>query len=56
MRDLYQIESLRDKTLSAKTQDRNPDNTKRAKEIDKLVYSLYGLDSEEIEVIEKNKV
>ncbi len=46
-----QIESLVDKILSAKKQDKNADTTQWEQQIDNLVYSLYEL-TEEVKIIE----
>ena len=48
-----QIEKLTDKILIAKKKDSNSDTTALEKEIDRLVYELYGLTEEEIEIVEK---
>jgi len=48
-----QIEPLVDKILEAKNQNPNADTTEYEKQIDQLVYKLYDLVPEEIEVIEK---
>jgi len=47
-----QIESLVDKILAAKKTNHTADVTALEKEIDKLVYQLYKLEPEEIEIIE----
>jgi len=51
---LKQIESLVDKILKAKAQNPKAETSEYEKQIDQLVYNLYDLSSEEIEVIEKN--
>ncbi|NIK73951.1 type I restriction-modification system DNA methylase subunit [Thermonema lapsum] len=47
-----QIEALVDKILAAKKEDKNADTTAWEREIDGLVYGLYGLTEEEIKIIE----
>ncbi|GIV39967.1 MAG: hypothetical protein KatS3mg033_1767 [Thermonema sp.] len=47
-----QIEQLVDKILAAKKQDKNADTTQWEREIDEMVYELYGLTEEEIKVVE----
>ncbi|WP_288006194.1 hypothetical protein [Thermonema sp.] len=41
-----------DKILAAKKQDKNADTTQWEREIDEMVYELYGLTEEEIKVVE----
>jgi type II restriction/modification system DNA methylase subunit YeeA len=48
-----QIEQLVDKILSAKKTDPNADTTDLERQIDELVYRLYDLTKEEIEVVER---
>ena len=48
-----QIESLVDQILAAKKTNHAADTTPWEKEIDKLVYQLYKLEPEEIEIIER---
>ncbi len=48
-----QIEDLVDKVLSAKRQNPQADTSAWEREIDELVYELYGLSEEEIKIIEK---
>jgi adenine-specific DNA-methyltransferase len=40
--------------LTAKKQDPNADTSTLEKEIDQLVYRLYGLTEEEIKIVEQN--
>ena len=47
------IIDLVDKILAAKKADPNSDTSEAEREIDKLVYALYGLTEEEIAVVEK---
>lgn len=47
-----QIESLVDKILAAKKQDKNADTSAWEREIDGLVYKLYDLTEEEIRIIQ----
>ena len=47
-----QIESLVSNILETKKQDPEKDTTELEREIDKLVYGLYELTSEEIAVVE----
>jgi len=47
------IESIVDKILKAKNQNSNAETSEYEKQIDQLVYKLYDLAPEEIEVIEK---
>ena len=47
------IISLVDKILDAKSLDANIDVTSEEQEIDNLVYELYGLTPDEIEIIER---
>jgi hypothetical protein len=49
------IESLVDKILAAKKQDKDADTSEWEQEIDRLVYELYGLTEEEIQIIERNE-
>ncbi len=46
------IETLVDKILAAKKKDPNADTSALEREIDKMVYELYGLTDEEIEIVE----
>ncbi|MGB4292112.1 MAG: TaqI-like C-terminal specificity domain-containing protein, partial [Bacteroidales bacterium] len=48
-----QIESLADKILTAKKQNKNADTSEWEREIDRLVYGLYGLSEEDIRIVEK---
>jgi len=48
-----QIESLVDKILSLKNQNPKADTTEYEKQIDQLIYKLYNLSPEEINIIEK---
>jgi lambda repressor-like predicted transcriptional regulator len=50
-----QIESLVDKILKAKKQDKNANTVEWEQEIDKLVYLLYELTDQEIKIIEEVK-
>ena len=50
-----QIEALADKILAAKQQNPHTDTGEWEKEIDRLVYRLYDLTEEEIEIIEGGK-
>jgi hypothetical protein len=50
-----QIESLVDKILEAKKQDKNANTVEWEQEIDKLVYLLYELTDQEIKIIEEVK-
>jgi adenine-specific DNA-methyltransferase len=50
-----QIESLVDKILAAKKENHAADTSEWEKEIDKLVYQLYKLEPEEIEIIERRQ-
>ncbi|MDI1471553.1 N-6 DNA methylase [Thermodesulfovibrio sp. 1176] len=50
---ISQIESLVDQILTLKSQDCSTDTTELEIEIDKLVYELYELTPEEIEIIEQ---
>ena len=50
-----QIITLVDQILSTKKQNPEADKSKLEKEIDKLVYKLYNLTEEEIEIIEGEK-
>jgi hypothetical protein len=43
------------KILIAKKSDPKPDTTALEKEIDQLVYQLYGLTEEEIKIVEGGK-
>jgi adenine-specific DNA-methyltransferase len=52
MPTVRKIESLVDKILAAKKQNKNADTNPWEKEIDLLVYSLYGLGEEETRIIE----
>ncbi|MEM3473772.1 MAG: TaqI-like C-terminal specificity domain-containing protein [archaeon] len=47
-----QIESLVDLILDAKKKNKNADTTEYERQIDELVYELYGLDDQEIKLIE----
>jgi len=47
-----QIEALVDKILTVKKQNRDADTTLLEREIDRLVYKLYDLTEEEINLIE----
>lgn len=49
------IIALVDKITDAKKADRMSDTSKLEAEIDELVYQLYGLDEEEIRIIEGMK-
>ena len=49
-----QIESFVDQTLLLKKQDPDTDTIKYEREIDQLVYELYELTPEEIEIVEKS--
>ena len=51
-----QVESLVDKITSIKKQNPQQDTTSFEREIDQLVYKLYELTDEEIEIIERGKV
>jgi len=42
-----------DKIISAKKQDPQADVSKLEREIDKMVYELYGLSDEEVNIIER---
>ncbi|MGB4292283.1 MAG: hypothetical protein WBJ37_05300 [Bacteroidales bacterium] len=44
-----------DKILAATKQDKNADMSQWEREIDRLVYRLYGLSEEEIKIIEENR-
>jgi hypothetical protein len=44
------------KILIAKKSDPKPDTTPLEKEIDQLVYQLYGLTEEEIKIVEGEKI
>ena len=48
------IEKFVNKILEAKEKDTEADTSKQQTEIDKLVYKLYELTNEEIEMIENN--
>ena len=50
-----QIESLVEKIITSKQRNPNADTSQREKEIDRLVYQLYDLTEEEIEIIERGK-
>ncbi len=50
-----QIESLVDKIITAKKENPQADTSELEKEIDELVYKLYGLTEEEIRIIEGKK-
>jgi len=47
--------SLFDQILSAKKRDPTPDTAALEKQIDKMVYELYELTPEEIEIVEGKK-
>ncbi|MGQ9844587.1 MAG: class I SAM-dependent DNA methyltransferase, partial [Spirochaetota bacterium] len=47
-----QIEALVDKILAAKKQNPQADTSHWEREIDRLVYELYGLTEEEIRIVE----
>jgi len=49
----YQIESLVDQILTAKQDDPEADTSELEAEIDRLVYELYDLKDEEIEIVEE---
>jgi len=51
----FVIESLVNQILAAKKQNPEADTSQLEKEIDQLVYRLYGLTEEEIEIVEANK-
>jgi hypothetical protein len=48
------VEEIVDRILSAKAQDPNADTTALEKEIDRLVYVLYGLTPDEIRLVEES--
>jgi hypothetical protein len=50
-----QIESLVEKIITSKQRNPNADTSQWEKEIDRLVYKLYDLTKEEIEIIERGK-
>ena len=50
-----QIESLVDKIIVAKTTNSDADVTSLENEIDRVVYSLYGLTAEEIAIVEESQ-
>jgi len=50
---VQQIEELVDKIISAKKENPLADTSQWEQDIDRLVYSLYGLTEEEIEIVEK---
>ncbi len=50
---VIQVENLVDQILAAKTKDQNTDITKLESQINKLVYQLYELNTEEIKIIEE---
>ena len=50
---LNQMASLVDQILSTKKQNSGADTSQLEKEIDQLVYALYELTEEEIEIIER---
>ena len=47
-----QVEDLVDQILAAKTKDQNTDTTELESQINKLVYRLYELTTDEIKIIE----
>jgi hypothetical protein len=49
-----QIEKLVDKILEAKKQNPQADTGDLEEEIDSLIYKLYGLTEEEINIVEEN--
>ena len=51
---VQQIETLVDQILAAKKQNPSADTTRWEREIDTLVYKLYDLTDEEIQVVEGN--
>ena len=51
---LNQMESLVDQILKVKKQNPEADTSELEKEIDQLVYALYELTEEEIEIIESS--
>jgi type II restriction/modification system DNA methylase subunit YeeA len=53
---VHQIESLVGKIISIKKQNPQEDTSAYEREIDQLVYKLYELTDEEIEIIERGKV
>jgi hypothetical protein len=50
-----QIEKLVDKIITEKQRNPNTDTSQWEKEIDEMVYKLYDLTEEEIEIIERGK-
>jgi adenine-specific DNA-methyltransferase len=53
---ITQIELIVDQVITAKEFNHNADTTMLEKEIDQLVYQLYGLTQEEIKIVEENVV
>jgi type II restriction/modification system DNA methylase subunit YeeA len=49
---VQQIEALVDKILAAKKQNPNANTSSLEKQIDELVYKLYGLTEEEVRIVE----
>ena len=49
------VEKLVDKIIEAKKENKDSDTKELEKEIDTLVYELYGLSEEEIKIIEESK-
>ena len=55
LQDEKKISYLVDQILTAKKQDPNADTSAREWQIDKMIYKLYGLTEEEIEIVEWRK-